>query len=126
MKAYRRILLPLPAGVASEPLLQRAVELAHAQHGQLLVVRVLDTRSGFEADGPAARLPGETAARRAPARKKRLELDSRATASPGRKPACCGASPRRCSPIWCAAGGPISSSPAPVTCPAACSTASMC
>lgn len=74
MKTYRRILVPVPAGGQSDLLLQRAAELAKAQHAQMLVVRVIDTRSGFEPDGPAAVLPGEAAARRAPQLKKRLEL----------------------------------------------------
>lgn len=74
MKTYRRILVPVPAGGQSDLLLQRAAELAKAQNTQMLVLRVLDTGSGFEPDGPAAALPGEAAARRAPEVKTRLEL----------------------------------------------------
>jgi len=74
MKTYRRILVPIPADGQGDVLLQRAAELAQGQHAQMLVVRVLDTRSGFEPDGPAAVLPGEAAARRSPDAKKRLDL----------------------------------------------------
>jgi nucleotide-binding universal stress UspA family protein len=74
MKAYRRILVPIPADGQGDILLQRAAEFAQAQHAQMLVVRVLDTRSGFEPDGPVALLPGEAAARRSPDVKKRLDL----------------------------------------------------
>ena len=74
MKTYRRILVPLSADGQSDVLLHRAAELAQAQDAKMLVVRVLDTRSGFEPDGPAAILPGEAAARRAPDVKKRLDL----------------------------------------------------
>lgn len=74
MKTYRRILVPISAGDQSDFLLQRAAELAQAQRTQMLVVRVLDTSSGFEPDGPAAILPGEAAARRAPEVMKHLDL----------------------------------------------------
>lgn len=74
MKTYRRILVPLTAGGQSDILLHRAAELAQGPRTQMLVLRVLDTRSGFESDGPAAVLPGEAAARRAPDVKKKLEL----------------------------------------------------
>jgi len=74
MKTYRRILVPLSADGQSDLLLQRAAELAQAQDAKMLVVRLLDTRSGFEPDGPAAVLPSEAAARRAPDVKKRLDL----------------------------------------------------
>ena len=74
MKTYRRILVPLSADGQSDILLYRAAELAQAQDAKMLVVRVLDTRSGFEPDGPAAVLPGEAAARRAPDARKRLDL----------------------------------------------------
>ena len=74
MKTYQRILVPIPSGGQGDILLQRAAELAKAQHTQMLVVRVLDTRSGFEPDGPAALLPDEAASRRAPDVKKRLDL----------------------------------------------------
>jgi nucleotide-binding universal stress UspA family protein len=74
MKTYRRILVPVSGGGQSDQQLQRAAELAQAQQAQMLVVRVLDTRSGFEPDGPAAVLPSEAAARRAPGAKKRLDL----------------------------------------------------
>lgn len=74
MKAYRRILVPIPADGQGDILLQRAAGLAQAQHAQMLVVRVLDTRSGFEPDGPAAALPDEMAARRSTDVRKRLDL----------------------------------------------------
>lgn len=74
MKTYRRILVPISADGQGDILLQRAAELAQGPRTQMLVVRVLETRSGFEPDGPAAVLPGEAAARRAPDVKKRLEL----------------------------------------------------
>lgn len=74
MKTYRRILVPVSGGGQSDLQLQRAAELAQAQQAKILVVRVLDIRSGFEPDGPAAALPSEAAARRAPGVKKRLDL----------------------------------------------------
>lgn len=74
MKTYRRILVPISAGDQGDFLLQRAAELAQGQRTQMLVVRVLDTRSGFEPDGPVATLPGEAAARRAPEAMKHLDL----------------------------------------------------
>jgi len=74
MKTYRRILVPIANDGQGDILLLRAAELAQAQSTQMLVVRVLDTRSGFEPDGPAAALPDEAAARRAPAAMKRLDL----------------------------------------------------
>jgi len=74
MKIYRRILVPLTMEGQNDIQLQRAAELAQNQRAQMLVLRVLDTRSGFEADGPAAVLPEEAAARRAPDVKKRLDL----------------------------------------------------
>jgi nucleotide-binding universal stress UspA family protein len=74
MKTYRRILVSLANAGETEVLLQRAAGLAHVNQAQLLVVRVLDTRSGFEADGPAASLPEAAASRRAPETKRRLDL----------------------------------------------------
>lgn len=74
MNHYQRILVPIPAGSQGDVLLHRAAELARAQRAQVLVVQVIDTRSGFTPDGPAAVLPGEAAARRVPEVRKRLEL----------------------------------------------------
>jgi nucleotide-binding universal stress UspA family protein len=74
MKTYQRILVPIPAGGNSDHLLQRAAELAQARHTQMLVVRMLGTGSVFEPDGPAAVLPQDMAARRAPEARKRLDL----------------------------------------------------
>lgn len=74
MNTYRRILVPIAAGRQGDILLHRAAELARAQRAQILVVQVIDTRSGFSPDGPAAVLPGEAAARRVPEVRKRLEL----------------------------------------------------
>jgi nucleotide-binding universal stress UspA family protein len=74
MKTYRRILVSIAAGGETEILLQRAVALTHGHQAQLLVVRVLDTRGGFEPDGPAASLRGDALARRVPETKRRLDL----------------------------------------------------
>lgn len=74
MKTYSRILVSLPAGGQNDFLLHRAAEIARTQGAKILVLRVLDTHSGFESDGPAAVLPGEAAARRAPVVKKHLDL----------------------------------------------------
>lgn len=73
MKARQRILLSFTPGRRGEASLRRAGEVAASEHADLLVVEVLDTRSGFESDGPAGILPGEHAARRVPAEKKRLD-----------------------------------------------------
>jgi len=74
MKTYQRILVPISAGSHGDILLQRAAQLAQAQHTKMLVVHMLDTRSNFEPDGPAAVLPSEAAARRVPKVRKRLDL----------------------------------------------------
>lgn len=74
MKSYRRILVPMPADGRGEILLRRAAEMLPAGRGDMMVVQVLDTRTGFEADGPAANLPGERVARRVPGAKQRLDL----------------------------------------------------
>lgn len=74
MKTYQRILVPLPADGRSEILLRRAAEMLSATRGDMMVVRVLDTRTGFESDGPAASLPGERVARQVPGARKRLDL----------------------------------------------------
>lgn len=73
MKTRQRILFPYTPGRSDVALLRRAGEIAASRQADLLVVQVLDIRSGFEADGPAANLPGERAARRAPAEQKRLD-----------------------------------------------------
>ncbi len=73
MKSHRRILVPYTPGLQGESLLRRAGEIATSEQAELLVLQVLDTRSGFESDGPAGSLAGEQAARRLPAQKKRLE-----------------------------------------------------
>lgn len=75
MKTRQRILVPLTHGHSGSALLRRAGEIAADGEAELLVVSVLDTRSGFEPDGPAGSLPGERAARFAPAERKRLERD---------------------------------------------------
>ncbi len=74
MNSYQRILVPVPAGSHGDVLLHRAAGLSHAQGSQMLVVHVIDTRSGFEPDGPAGVLPGEAAARRVSEMKRRLDL----------------------------------------------------
>jgi hypothetical protein len=75
MKPRQRILVPFTHGHSGSALLRHAGEIAAAQDVELLVVSVLDTRSGFDADGPAGMLPGERAARLAPQEQKRLEHD---------------------------------------------------
>ncbi|MBZ0105289.1 MAG: universal stress protein [Sulfuricella denitrificans] len=74
MTTYQRILVSISAGGQSDVLLHRAAELAQSQRIQMLVVQVIDTRSGFESEGPAGILPGESAARRIPDAIKRLDL----------------------------------------------------
>lgn len=74
MKSYHRILVPILNNGQSGALLQKVSDIARYSRPQVLVVRILDTRSGFEPDGPAAIFPEEAAARRAPAALKRLEL----------------------------------------------------
>lgn len=74
MKTYRRILVCITAADQEADLLQRTAELSRDHPAHILALRVIDTRSGFEADGPAATLPGDAAARRAPAAKRRLDL----------------------------------------------------
>ena len=75
MKTRQRILVPFTHGYSASALLRGASEIAASHQAELLVVSVLDTRSGFELDGPAGNLPGERAARLAPAEQKRLEHD---------------------------------------------------
>lgn len=75
MKIRQRILVPFTHGHSGAALLRRAGEIAASGEFELLVVSVLDTRSVFEPDGPAGSLPGERAARLAPAEQKRLEYD---------------------------------------------------
>lgn len=73
MKTYRRILIPMSHDGRGEILLQRAAALLPARRGELMVVRVLDTRTGFESDGPAGTLPGEREARRIPQVRRQLD-----------------------------------------------------
>lgn len=73
MKTRQRILVPFTHGHSGSALLRRASEIATSGDVDLLVVSVLDTRSGFDSDGPAGNLPSERAARLAPAEQKRLE-----------------------------------------------------
>jgi nucleotide-binding universal stress UspA family protein len=75
MKTRQRILVPFTHGHSGSALLRRAGEIATSADIELLVASVLDTRSGFESDGPAGGLPGERAARLAPAERKRIEHD---------------------------------------------------
>jgi hypothetical protein len=75
MKTRQRVLIPFTHGHSGSALLQRAGEIAASCDVELLVVSVLDTRSSFDADGPAGTLPGERAARLAPPEQKRLEHD---------------------------------------------------
>ena len=74
MKTYRRILVPIFSAGQAALLLQRVSDLVQGGSAQLLVVRILDTRSGFESDGPAGMLPEEAAVRRARDARKRLDL----------------------------------------------------
>lgn len=75
MKTRQRVLIPFTHGHSGSALLRRAGEIAASGDIELLVVSVLDTRSGFDPDGPASALPGERAARLAPPEQKRLEHD---------------------------------------------------
>jgi hypothetical protein len=75
MKTRQRILVPFTHGHSGSALLRRAGEIAASRDVELLVVSVLDARSGFEPDGPAGNLPGERTARLVPAEQKRLEQD---------------------------------------------------
>jgi hypothetical protein len=75
MKTRQRILVPFTHGHSGSALLRRAGEIAASRDIELLVASVLDTRSAFEADGPAGNLPGERAARLAPSEQKRIEHD---------------------------------------------------
>lgn len=74
MKAYQRILIPMPADGRGEILLRRAAGMLPHGRGEMMVVQVLDTRSGFESDGPAGRLAGDRVARQVPGARKRLDL----------------------------------------------------
>lgn len=74
MKSYRRILVPMPADGRGEILLRRAAEMLPASRSDMMVVQVLDTRTGIESDGPAGNLRGERVARQVPGAKKRLDL----------------------------------------------------
>ena len=74
MKSYRRILIPMPHDGRGEILLRRAAKLLPTDRGDMMVVQVLDTRSGFASDGPAGSLPGEREMRRLPDLKRRLDL----------------------------------------------------
>jgi hypothetical protein len=75
MKTRQRVLIPFTHGHSGSALLRRAGEIAASGDVDLLVVSVVDTRSGFDGDGPAGTLPGERAARLAPPEQKRLEHD---------------------------------------------------
>jgi hypothetical protein len=75
MKTRQRVLIPFTHGHSGSALLRRAGEISASGDVELLVVSVLDTRSGFDADGPAGALPGDRAARLAPPEQKRLEHD---------------------------------------------------
>lgn len=70
MSAYRRILVPILSGSQAEIQLNRVTELGEIAQAQMLVVRVIDPRSGFEPDGPAAAARG----RRVTNAKQRLDL----------------------------------------------------
>lgn len=74
MKTYRRILVPIDSGSRGAALLKRAAEIAQTDHAEVMVVKVIDTRGGFESDGPLGSLPMERAARKKPAERQRLDL----------------------------------------------------
>lgn len=74
MKNYRRILVPIFRNGQSDGLLHTLRETTQGRQCQVLVVRVVESHSGIEADGPAAGLPEEMAARRATEAKRHLEL----------------------------------------------------
>lgn len=74
MKNYQRILIAVTSAVQSDILLERAVEVVRDRRAQIMVLRILDTAGSFEPDGPAASLPREAAARRAPEAKRQVEL----------------------------------------------------
>ena len=74
MKTYRRILVPIFSASQTALLLHRVSDLVQGGSAQLLVVRILDTHSGYESDGPAGMLPEEAAGRRARDAGKRLDL----------------------------------------------------
>ena len=57
MKTYRRILVPIFSAGQTALLLHRVSDLVQGGSAKLLVVRILDTHSGFESDGPAGMLP---------------------------------------------------------------------
>ena len=74
MKTYRRILVPIFSASQTALLLHRVSDIVQGGSAQLMVVRILDTHSGYEADGPAGMLPEEAAGRRARDAGKRLDL----------------------------------------------------
>jgi len=74
MRTYQRILVPIDSGSRGEALLKRAAEIAQIGHAEIMVVKVIDIRDGFESDGPVGSLPMERAARKKPAERKRLDL----------------------------------------------------
>lgn len=74
MSSYRRILVTFSNNGQSDALLQTLQDIAAGQCPQALVVRLIDTRSDFAADGPAASLPEDMAARRATDARRQLGL----------------------------------------------------
>jgi len=74
MKRYRRILVPIFSAGHAEDLLPAIRDLASGHSSQVLVVRLVDDRVVFDGDGPAGRLPGELAARRATDARRRLDM----------------------------------------------------
>lgn len=74
MTSYRRILVPIFRNGQSEELLHAVKDLSVGQRPQVLVVRLIDARSGFDSDGPAGRLPGDIGSRKAMDALRRLDL----------------------------------------------------
>lgn len=73
MKTYRRILIPVTGEQTLDAVLHSAATIGQTA-AEFMVLRVVDTRSGVEPDGPAGNLPAERAARKAFALRRRLEL----------------------------------------------------
>ena len=75
MKSYRRILVPIFSNGQSDSLLHALQDAVDTRQAQVRVVRLIEPSSFADTDGPAAAfLPEETAARRAPAVTRQLEL----------------------------------------------------
>ena len=74
MSNYQRILIPIDSISRGEVLLKRTAALVQSERAEVRVVKVIDSRAGFDSDGPAGTLPMERAARKKPGARKQLEL----------------------------------------------------